>query len=91
MNPEKAYLQITYVEPYFDLWERRNRQTYLQRNYKISRFSYATPFTKDGRTHGDLIEQYKRRNILTTQHRYNLTSYYLTAFYTLSPLLSQIS
>ncbi len=27
---------------------------------------YATPFTLDGRAHGELIEQYKRKTILTT-------------------------
>jgi len=31
-------------------------------------FMYATPFTLDGRAHGDLIEQYKRKTILTTVH-----------------------
>ena len=27
---------------------------------------YATPFTLDGRAHGELNEQYKRKTILTT-------------------------
>jgi hypothetical protein len=30
------------------------------------RFIYSTPFTMDGRAHGDLHEQYKRKTILTT-------------------------
>jgi hypothetical protein len=30
------------------------------------RFMYATPFTLDGRAHGELVEQYKRKTILTT-------------------------
>ena len=30
------------------------------------RFIYATPFTMDGRAHGDLHEQYKRKTIVTT-------------------------
>lgn len=29
---------------------------------------YATPFTLDGRAHGELQEQYKRKTILTTNH-----------------------
>ena len=29
---------------------------------------YATPFTLDGRAHGELHEQYKRKTILTTNH-----------------------
>ena len=31
---------------------------------------FATPFTKDGRAHGDLREQYKRKTILTTSHAF---------------------
>ncbi|CAG2165677.1 unnamed protein product, partial [Oppiella nova] len=66
LNPEKAYIQITYVEPYFDSWELDSRQTPFERNYNIKRFIYSTPFTMDGRAHGDLHEQYKRKTILTT-------------------------
>lgn len=31
---------------------------------------YCTPFTLDGRAHGDLNEQYKRKTILTTSHAF---------------------
>lgn len=31
---------------------------------------YATPFTMDGRAHGDLSEQYKRKTVLTTSHAF---------------------
>ena len=67
LNPEKAYLQITYVEPHLEVWERRRRGTHLQCNYKLRHFVYATPFTKDGKAHGELKDQFKRRTILTTQ------------------------
>lgn len=30
------------------------------------RFVYSTPFTLNGRAHGELHEQYKRKTILTT-------------------------
>ncbi|KAF5303063.1 hypothetical protein FQR65_LT08392 [Abscondita terminalis] len=66
LDPEKAYIQITYVEPYFDPYELRHRQTHFDRNYNIKRFMYATPFTPNGRAHGELHEQYKRKTILTT-------------------------
>ena len=33
----QAYIQITYVEPYFDLYEFRERVTYFERNYNISK------------------------------------------------------
>ena len=32
----------------------------------LERFIYATPFTKSGKAHGELHEQYKRKTILTT-------------------------
>ncbi|CAJ0607791.1 unnamed protein product [Cylicocyclus nassatus] len=70
LQSTKAYLQITYVEPYFDKWERRRRLTHFERSHKIKRFVYATPFTRDGKAHGDLKDQYKRRTILTTQHSF---------------------
>ncbi|XP_014668067.1 PREDICTED: dedicator of cytokinesis protein 7-like [Priapulus caudatus] len=66
LNPDIAYIQITYVEPYFDLHEFRDRTTDFEKNYNIRRFVYATPFTPDGRAHGQLGEQYKRKTILTT-------------------------
>ncbi|VDK84318.1 unnamed protein product, partial [Onchocerca ochengi] len=68
LDSTKAYLQITYVEPYLENWERRRRPTYFERNHKLYRFVYATPFTKDGRAHGDLKDQYKRRTVLATQY-----------------------
>uniref|UniRef100_T1J9Y0 Uncharacterized protein n=1 Tax=Strigamia maritima TaxID=126957 RepID=T1J9Y0_STRMM len=70
LNPEKAYLQITYVEPYFDLYELRDRVTPFDKNYNIKRFIYSTPFTMDGRAHGELHEQYKRKTILTTTNSF---------------------
>lgn len=70
LDASKAYLQITYVEPYLENWERRRRPTHFERNHKLYRFVYATPFTKDGRAHGDLKDQYKRRTVLTTQFWY---------------------
>ncbi|KAH7727015.1 Dock6 protein [Aphelenchoides avenae] len=70
LKPDKAYLQITYVEPYLEVWEKRRRSTHLQRNYKVNRFIYSTPFTKDGKAHGDLKDQYKRKTVLCTQHSF---------------------
>ncbi|XP_052826042.1 dedicator of cytokinesis protein 7 isoform X2 [Octopus bimaculoides] len=69
-DPEKAYIQITYVEPYFDAYEMKDRVTYFEKNYNIKHFMYATPFTQNGRAHGELHEQYKRKTILTTSHAF---------------------
>lgn len=70
LDPDKAYIQITYVEPYFDSWELESRHTSFERNFGIKRFIYSTPFTFDGRAHGQLYEQCKRKTILTTTHAF---------------------
>lgn len=48
----------------------KDRITYFDKNYNLRRFVYCTPFTLDGRAHGDLHEQYKRKTILTTSHAF---------------------
>ncbi|XP_077992756.1 dedicator of cytokinesis protein 7-like isoform X2 [Glandiceps talaboti] len=70
LAPNKAYIQITYVEPYYNFYEILKRKTFFERNHNIRRFMYATPFTKDGRAHGDLQDQYKRKTILTTANAF---------------------
>ncbi|XP_047212753.1 dedicator of cytokinesis protein 7-like isoform X2 [Girardinichthys multiradiatus] len=70
LDPNKAYLQITYAEPYFDTYELKERITYFDKNYNLRTFMFCTPFTLDGRAHGDLHEQYKRKTILTTSHAF---------------------
>ncbi|GCC35926.1 hypothetical protein chiPu_0014416 [Chiloscyllium punctatum] len=70
LDPNKAYIQITYVEPYFDTYEMKDRITYFDKNYNLRRFMYCTPFTLDGRAHGDLHEQFKRKTILTVSHTF---------------------
>ncbi len=45
LNPEKAYIQITYVEPYFDPYELRERKTVFEKNFNISKaFNVSTSF-----------------------------------------------
>ena len=38
----QAYIQITYVEPYFDLYEMKERQTFFEQNYNISEDCFIT-------------------------------------------------
>lgn len=38
LDPDKAYIQITYVEPYFETYELRQRETYFERNFNISKY-----------------------------------------------------
>uniref|UniRef100_A0A8C2KFD3 Dedicator of cytokinesis 8 n=1 Tax=Cyprinus carpio TaxID=7962 RepID=A0A8C2KFD3_CYPCA len=70
LNPNKVYIQITYVEPYFDDYEMKDRLTNFEKNFNLRRFMYTTPFTKSGRPRGELNEQYKRKTILTTMHAF---------------------
>ncbi|XP_069084743.1 dedicator of cytokinesis protein 8 isoform X1 [Pleurodeles waltl] len=70
LDPNKAYIQITFVEPYFDEYEMKDRMTYFEKNFNLRRFMYTTPFTMDGRPRGGLCEQYKRKTILTTMHAF---------------------
>ena len=37
LQPEKAYIQITYVEPYFDSYDLKERITAFERNFNISK------------------------------------------------------
>lgn len=36
LDQDKAYIQITYVEPYFETYELRKRETHFERNFNIS-------------------------------------------------------
>ncbi|XP_021100779.1 dedicator of cytokinesis protein 6 isoform X3 [Heterocephalus glaber] len=70
LDPQKAYIQITYVEPHFDTYELKDRVTYFDRNYGLRTFLFCTPFTPDGRAHGELHEQHKRKTLLSTEHAF---------------------
>lgn len=37
LEPGKAFIQLTYVEPYFDAYELKDRHTYFERNYDLSK------------------------------------------------------
>lgn len=68
--PLQAYIQITFVEPYFDEYEMKDRVTYFEKNFNLRRFMYTTPFTLEGRPRGELQEQYRRNTVLTTMHAF---------------------
>uniref|UniRef100_A0A2K6DVE6 Dedicator of cytokinesis 8 n=1 Tax=Macaca nemestrina TaxID=9545 RepID=A0A2K6DVE6_MACNE len=70
LDPNKAYIQITFVEPYFDEYEMKDRVTYFEKNFNLRRFMYTTPFTLEGRPRGELHEQHRRNTVLTTMHAF---------------------
>uniref|UniRef100_A0A672I4B2 Dedicator of cytokinesis 10 n=1 Tax=Salarias fasciatus TaxID=181472 RepID=A0A672I4B2_SALFA len=66
LDPKFAYIQVTYVVPYFDEKEQQDKRTDFERHHNINRFVFETPFTLSGKKHGDVEEQCKRRTILTS-------------------------
>ncbi|XP_074498158.1 dedicator of cytokinesis protein 10 isoform X9 [Sebastes fasciatus] len=66
LDPKFAYVQVTYVVPFFDEKEQQDKRTDFERHHNINRFVFETPFTLSGKKHGDVEEQCKRRTILTT-------------------------
>ncbi|XP_061575352.1 dedicator of cytokinesis protein 10 isoform X7 [Cololabis saira] len=66
LDSKFAYIQVTYVVPYFDEKEQHDKRTDFERHHNINRFVFETPFTLSGKKHGDVEEQCKRRTILTT-------------------------
>lgn len=39
LSQEKAYIQLTYVDPYFDEYELKDRITYFDKNFNLSMFT----------------------------------------------------
>ncbi|KAG7268881.1 hypothetical protein CRUP_032988, partial [Coryphaenoides rupestris] len=66
LDTKFAYIQVTYVVPFFDDKEEQDKRTDFERHHNINRFVFETPFTLSGKKHGDVEEQCKRRTILTT-------------------------
>ncbi|XP_051876848.1 dedicator of cytokinesis protein 11 [Pristis pectinata] len=70
LDQKFAYMQVTFVEPYFDEKELPERKTHFERNHNITRFVFETPYTLSGKKQGGVEEQCKRRTILTTTHSF---------------------
>ena len=74
LDPKRAHLQVTFVEPHFDAAElATERLTYFEKNHNLRRFVFETPFTKDeaggGKARASKVEdQWLRQTILTTDH-----------------------
>uniref|UniRef100_F7HUS2 Dedicator of cytokinesis 10 n=1 Tax=Callithrix jacchus TaxID=9483 RepID=F7HUS2_CALJA len=68
LDPKYAYIQVTYVTPFFEEKEIEDRKTDFEMHHNINRFVFETPFTLSGKKHGGVAEQCKRRTILTTSH-----------------------
>ncbi len=67
LDPEHAYIQITHVEPYLLPEDLERRKTKFERTNNISRFVFETPFTKEGKSRGDVTKQCMRKTVLTSK------------------------
>lgn len=69
LDPKYAYIQVTYVTPFFEEKEIEDRRTDFEMHHNINRFVFETPFTLSGKKHGGVEEQCKRRTVLTSRCR----------------------
>lgn len=69
LDPKYAYIQVTYVTPFFEEKEIEDRKTDFEMHHNINRFVFETPFTLSGKKHGGVEEQCKRRTVLTSRCR----------------------
>ncbi|XP_048192271.1 dedicator of cytokinesis protein 11 isoform X2 [Perognathus longimembris pacificus] len=70
LDPKFAYIQLTYVKPYFDDKELTERKTNFEQNHNINRFILEAPYTLSGKKQGLVEEQCIRRVILTTSNTF---------------------
>ncbi|XP_061148285.1 dedicator of cytokinesis protein 11 isoform X5 [Syngnathus typhle] len=66
LDPKFAYVQVTFVKPYFDEKEAPEKKTDFEKCHNINRFVFETPYTLSGKKHGGVEEQCKRKTVLTT-------------------------
>lgn len=66
LDPKFAYIQVTFVKPYFEEKEAPEKKTDFEKCHNISRFVFETPYTLSGKKHGGVEEQCKRRSVLTS-------------------------
>ena len=66
LDPKFAYVQVTFVKPYFEEKEAPEKKTDFEKCHNINRFVFETPYTLSGKKHGGVEEQCKRRIVLTS-------------------------
>ncbi|XP_037537707.1 dedicator of cytokinesis protein 11 [Nematolebias whitei] len=75
VNPKEldsrfAYVQVTFVKPYFEEKEAPEKKTDFEKCHNINRFVFETPYTLSGKKHGGVEEQCKRRTVLITANTF---------------------
>uniref|UniRef100_A0A8C7D864 Dedicator of cytokinesis 11 n=1 Tax=Oncorhynchus kisutch TaxID=8019 RepID=A0A8C7D864_ONCKI len=70
LDTKFAYIQVTFVKPYFDEKDCPEKKTDFEKCHNINRFVFETPYTLTGKKHGGVEEQCKRRSVLTTANTF---------------------
>ncbi|KAK6480503.1 dedicator of cytokinesis protein 11 isoform X1 [Huso huso] len=70
LDPKYAYIQVTFVKPFFEEKELAEKKTNFEKNHNINRFVFETPYTLSGKKHGGVEEQCKKRTMLTTTNTF---------------------
>uniref|UniRef100_A0A7N8XCL2 Dedicator of cytokinesis 11 n=1 Tax=Mastacembelus armatus TaxID=205130 RepID=A0A7N8XCL2_9TELE len=70
LDPKFAYIQVTFVKPYFEEKEAPEKKTDFEKCHNINRFVFETPYTLSGKKHGGVEEQCKKRTVLTTANTF---------------------
>ena len=69
LEPDKGYIQITFVNPTFDKKEANLRQTSFEINSHVKKFSFETPFMKGSKKlQGSVENQWLRRTFLNIRN-----------------------
>eukprot|EP00026_Physarum_polycephalum_P000247 Phypoly_transcript_00247.p1 GENE.Phypoly_transcript_00247~~Phypoly_transcript_00247.p1 ORF type:complete len:1883 (+),score=221.77 Phypoly_transcript_00247:138-5651(+) len=67
LDPTHIYIQIVAVDPFLTSNQLKDRISAFEQNFNINAFIFEIPFTKSGKAHGDMLEQYKRKTILLVE------------------------
>ncbi|XP_077399653.1 dedicator of cytokinesis protein 11 isoform X1 [Vanacampus margaritifer] len=70
LDPKFAYVQVTFVKPYFEEKEAPEKKTDFEKCHNINRFVFETPYTLSGKKHGGVEEQCKRKTVLATANTF---------------------
>merc|ERR1711937_211879 len=69
LDSKIAYLQLTSVEPHFDV--PLKFENCFTKSHDLRRFHFVTPFTKEGKARSDdVTKQWMRKTIITTAHAF---------------------
>jgi len=69
LDAKFAYVQVTFVKPYFEEKEAPEKKSDFEKCHNINRFVFEAPYTLTGKKHGGVEEQCKRRSVLSSTPR----------------------